>query len=175
MKWLLAAMLILGLNASHAVAQNKPEQNDKPAQQTQQLKRGSFQQIVAVHAGKPFIVAMWSLSCTHCGADLDIFGRLANKYPQFDLVLISTDSPEQDAVIQRTLAKYQLVPAAKRAGRVESWVFADSYTERLRFEIDSLWYGELPRTYFYDATGKATAISGVLEEAKTEQWVRAKP
>lgn len=163
MKWFLATILALGINASQA------------AQQTQPLQRGSFQQIVAAHAGKPYIVAMWSLSCTHCGADLEIFGRLANKYPQFNLVLISTDSPEQEAAIQRTVGKYRLLPAAKRAGRVESWVFADSYTERLRFEIDSQWYGELPRTYFYDARGKATAISGVLDEAKTELWVSAKP
>jgi len=163
MKWLFAAILVLGMNASQAV------------QQTQPLKRGSFQQIVTAHAGKSFIVAMWSLSCTHCGADLEIFERLAKKYPQFNLVLISTDSPEQEAALQRTLGKYQLVPATKRQGKVESWVFADSYTERLRFEVDSQWYGELPRTYFYDAKGKATAISGVLDEAETEQWVKGKP
>lgn len=175
MKWLFAAMLVLGINAAHALQQNNSEHKNKHGQQTQPLKRGSFKQIVAAHAGKPFIVAMWSLSCAHCGADLEIFERLANKYPQFNLVLISTDSPEQDADIKRTLVKYQLKPAAKRQGKVESWVFADSYTERLRFEIDSQWYGELPRTYFYDAGGKATAISGVLDEAKTEQWVQGKP
>lgn len=162
MKWLLVIALTLGINAAQAV-------------QIQPLQRGSFQKIIAAHAGKPFVVALWSISCTHCGADLEIFERLANKYPEFNLVLISTDAPEQEAAIVRTLKKYHLTRAGskpKRAGKVESWVFADSYTERLRFEIDVQWYGELPRTYFYDAKGKATGISGVLDADKTEQWVR---
>lgn len=165
MKWLMAIALGLGINAAQAA-------------QTQPLLRGSFQKIVAAHAGKPFIVALWSISCTHCGADLEIFERLANKYPAFNLVLISTDAPEQEAAIVRTLKKYHLAqsgPKQKRAGNVESWVFGDSYTERLRFEIDAQWYGELPRTYFYDANGKATGLSGVLDADKTEQWVRDRP
>lgn len=146
------------------------------AQQTQPLQRGSYQKIIAAHAGQPFIVALWSISCTHCGADLEIFGRLANKYPAFKLVLISTDAPEQEASIVATLNKYYLGQTyQKRAGKVESWVFADSYTERLRFEIDPQWYGELPRTYFFDEKGRATGISGVLDEKKIEHWVREKP
>ena len=146
------------------------------AQEVRQLKRGSYKNIVAAHTGKPFIVALWSVSCTHCGADLEIFDRLAKKYPEFNLVLISTDTPEQLQIIYNTLKRYQLLqPERKHAGRIEAWVFADSYTERQRFEIDSQWYGELPRTYFYDAKGKASAISGVLDEDKAEQWVNAKP
>lgn len=163
-------MLLLAASASSALA----------VQQTQHLPlvRGSYQKIIAAHAGQPFIVALWSVSCTHCAADLEIFGRLAKKYAGFNLVLISTDTPEQEAVISRSLKQYQLEqtgPTQKRAGKVESWVFADSYTERLRFEIDAQWYGELPRTYFYDANGKATGISGVLDAEKTEQWLLGKP
>ena len=162
MKWLVGITLALSLNAASAAPQVQP------------LMRGSYQKIISAHAGKPFVVALWSLSCTHCGADLEIFGRLAKKYAEFNLVLISTDSPELDGAISRTLKKYQLGQAdSKYSGKVESWVFADSYTERLHFEIDRLWYGELPRTYFYDATGKAAATSGVLDAEKTEQWIRA--
>lgn len=170
MKWLtaialtLAFFLNLGVNTARA------------APQVQLLQRGSYQKIIAVHAGKPFIVALWSITCTHCAADLEIFERLAGKYPEFNLVLISTDTPEQEAEIATTLNKYHLGQANKNlAGKVESWVFADSYTERLRFEIDAQWYGELPRTYFFDSKGKQTGISGVLDEKKTELWVRAKP
>jgi thiol-disulfide isomerase/thioredoxin len=144
------------------------------ASQTQPLLRGSYQKIIAAHAGQPFIVALWSVSCTHCGADLEIFERLAKQYATFNLVLISTDTPEQEAVIVSTLNKYNLgqpEPTQKRAGKVASWVFADSYTERLRFEIDAQWYGELPRTYFFDAKGKATGISGVLDAQKIKQWL----
>jgi len=155
--------LLLALSANCALA----------APETRPLLRGSYQKIIAAHAGKPFIVAMWSLSCTHCGADLEIFGRLAKKYASFNLVLISTDTPEQEAIIARTLKRYDLgLTAQKRLAKIESWVFADTYTERLHFEVDAQWYGELPRTYFYDANGKAAAISGVLNEAQTERWLR---
>jgi thiol-disulfide isomerase/thioredoxin len=164
MKWIFVIALAMGMYIAQA------------AQYTQPLKRGSFKEIVEAHAGKPFIVALWSVSCTHCSTDLEIFERLGKKYAGFTLVLIATDSPEQETEIRSTLNKYHLGQTeAKRQGKVESWVFADSYTERLRFEIDKQWYGELPRTYFYDANGKPTAISGVLDEEKTERWVNAKP
>ena len=164
MKWCWALLLALSANCVLAAADNQP------------LLRGSYQKIIAAHAGKPFIVALWSISCTHCGVDLEIFGRLAKKYSDFNLVLISTDTPEQEAVINRTLHKYNLGrKGPKRLAKIESWVFSDSYSERLRFEIDAQWYGELPRTYFYDAKGNATGISGVLDADETERWVSNKP
>jgi len=156
--------LLLALSASCVFA----------AAETQPLLRGSYQKIIAAHAGKPFIVALWSVSCTHCGADLEIFERLAKQYSNFNLVLISTDTPEQEAVIARTLHSYNLGRTRlgqKRPGKIESWVFADSYSERLRFEIDAQWYGELPRTYFFDDKGIASGISGVLDAEETERWL----
>lgn len=141
--------------------------------QIQPLLRGSYQKIISAHAGKPFIVAMWSVSCTHCAADLAVFSKLARRYADFDLVLIATDTPEQEGYIAEILDKYTLLPAKGRelAGKVESWVFADSYTERLHFEVDPQWYGELPRTYFFDARGKAKGVSGVVDEKLIKQWL----
>lgn len=156
--------LLLAFSANYAFA----------AAESQPLLRGSYQKIIAAHAGKPFIVALWSVSCTHCGADLEIFEHLAKQYSNFNLVLISTDSPEQESVIARTLRGYQLGrtgPGQSRAGKIESWVFADSYTERLRFEVDAQWYGELPRTYFFDGKGIARGVSGVLDADETERWL----
>lgn len=146
------------------------------APQTQLLLKGGYQKIIQKYQGKPVVVALWSVSCTHCGADLEIFERLIKKYSKLNLVLISTDSPEQEAIIRRSLRKYNLDDLREknsRSGKVESWVFADSYTEKLRFDIDAQWYGELPRTYFFNAEGKVTAISGVLEEEKVEQWINS--
>lgn len=162
MKWVALLFLALSFNCASA------------AQAPQFLQRGSYPKIIAAHSGRPFIVAMWSLTCTHCVTDLEIFERLAKKYSSFDLVLISTDTPEQEAAIAGTLKQYQLgLPEGKhkRQGKVESWVFADSFVERLRFEIDAQWYGELPRTYFFDAAGKSRGISGALDAKETELWV----
>lgn len=80
-------------------------------------------------------------------------------------MLVSTDTPEEEKDISAMLAKFSL-------GKAESWVFADSYAERLRFEIGRKWQGELPRTYFYGANNEVTAISGKLEYKEMEQWVK---
>lgn len=134
------------------------------AQITKHFARGSYQKIVSARAGKPFIISLWSLDCTYCRDDMVLFGKLSKKFHDLDLVLISTDTPEQMKEIERTLQKYPLKKA-------ESWVFADSFVERLRYEVDTQWYGELPRTYFYDAQGHALALSGKLDYAQTERWI----
>lgn len=139
------------------------------AAQAQELKpfvRGSQQTIMASHQGKPFILALWSLDCTHCIDDMALFGKLTKQYRNLDLVLVSTDAPEQKLQIARTLHRYLLEHA-------ESWVFADNYAERLRFEVDPQWYGELPRTYFFDGAGHSTAISGKIDGEQIERWIRA--
>lgn len=153
MKWLFTFMLCLSAAGVSAEQETRP------------FVRGSYERIVASHTGKPFIVSFWSLTCTNCREDLSMFGKLARKYPGFNLVLIATDSPDQNKEIEQTLQRYRLE-------RAESWVFADSYAERLRFEVDKEWYGELPRTYFFDARGRAAATSGTLDHSSTERWIR---
>jgi hypothetical protein len=91
---------------------------------------------------------------------------LAKKYPELDLVFVATDTPEQKQEIAKTLQRYRLQ-------NKESWVFADSFVERLRYEVDPQWYGELPRTYFFDAQGVSIAISGKVERDQVEQWIKA--
>ncbi len=153
MKWLFA--LLLCLCAANASA----------AQEIRHFVRGAQQQIISAHAGKPFIMGFWSLTCTTCRDELALFGKLLQKYRDLYLIIVSTDLPEQEQEIAGTLQHYRL-------GRAESWVFADSYTERLRFEVDAQWYGELPRTYFFGADGKSTAISGRIGRGQIERWIR---
>lgn len=154
MKWLLAFLLCLSAAGVSAEQETRP------------FVRGSYERIVASHTGEPFVVSLWSLTCTNCREDLSMFGRLAKKYPGLKLVLIATDSPDQNKEIEQTLLRYRLEHA-------ESWVFAESYAERLRYEVDKEWYGELPRTYFFNAQGKVeSSLSGVLDRAQTERWIR---
>jgi peroxiredoxin len=134
------------------------------AQEIRALQRGGYQRILEARAGKPFIVAFWSVSCTYCGAELAMFGKLLRKYRGLDLVLVSTDAPADRTEIAATLNRHAL-------SRAESWVFADSHAERLRFEVDPEWYGELPRTYFFPAQGGMNAVSGKLEQAEAERWI----
>jgi len=134
------------------------------AQEIKPFVRGSYQQIIAARQGKPFIISFWSLTCSYCMVELGMLKKLARKYPKLDLVLVSTDTPEEEKLVSATLEKAS-------PEKAEAWLFADSYADRLRFEVDKHWYGELPRTYFFNANDEVTAISGKLDEAELERWI----
>lgn len=123
---------------------------------------GSMQQIRSAHAGRPFVLALWSLTCSHCQEELAQLGKLQRRHPELNVVLVSTDTPDEAAALAATLARHGLA-------RAEAWVYADGFAERLRFEIDPRWGGELPRTYFFDRAHTVTARSGALAPAELER------
>ena len=57
-------------------------------------------------------------------------------------------------------------------GPVQHWMFADEFSERVRYSVDKSWRGEMPRTYFFDAAHDAAAHSGLLDRRMVEQWFR---
>lgn len=126
--------------------------------------RGSLAQIVATRANGAFILAFWSLACAHCQAELAMLGELARDRPRLPLVLVSTDAPGDAPALAATLARHGL-------GEVESWVFTDDFAERLRYEVDPHWYGELPRSYLYRDGRVAQAASGALDRTTVEAWL----
>lgn len=126
---------------------------------------GSLASIMAARAGKPFVLAFWSVGCTHCPAELKALGDLKRRHPALDVVLVAADTPEQAPLTRQLAGRYGL-------GKVEQWVFADEMPERLRFEIDRRWHGELPRTYFYDGEHRIEVTSGVVPKEKLLAWVK---
>lgn len=126
---------------------------------------GSYAEIRAAYAERAFLLAFWSLDCTHCREGLALFGRLRERDSALPVILVATDVPEESAAIAATLARHGLADA-------ESWVFADPFTERLRFEVDPRWRGELPRIYLFGPHG-VRAISGRLTEQEIEAWRRS--
>lgn len=128
--------------------------------------QGSLKEIVAARQGKPFILGLWSLTCTHCRAELSMLSGLLKKYPDVDVVLVSTDTQEEGETVAVTLRQLAL-------GRAQAWVFADPFAERLRFEIDRKWHGELPRTYLYDSSHHVQTFTGKLDPRQLESWIRA--
>jgi thiol-disulfide isomerase/thioredoxin len=125
---------------------------------------GSLQKIERQHKGKPFILAFWSATCTHCPSELKALGELSRKYPKMELVLVAADTPAETPELDRLAQEYGV-------SRHSRWVFADAQPERLRYDIDRRWYGELPRTYFYDAQGGRQGRSGVQPAEQLENWV----
>ena len=154
MKRLLSLLLCCAAFSAQAAPEIKP------------FVRGSVQQIAAARQGKPFILAFWSLTCTHCREELGLLGGLLKQHPALSVVVVSTDTPEAASAIAATLAEYRLE-------RAEAWVFADSFSERLRADVDRKWRGELPRTYLYDRAHQATAVSGKLNSQQLDIWRRA--
>lgn len=126
---------------------------------------GSLAKIVAERQGKPFIVALWSVSCTHCPEELKTLARLRQAHPALDIVLVATDDPEEAPRTRDLARRYGL-------GDVPQWIFAEAMPERLRFEIDRRWYGELPRTMFFDRSHQVESVSGLVPEARLTRWVR---
>ncbi len=125
---------------------------------------GSLPAIEAAQLGRAFILTFWSADCTHCPSELKALGDLKRLHPKLEVVIVATDTPAAQAELQRLALGYGL-------GTSSQWVFADTQPERLRYEIDRRWYGELPRSYFYDRQHRRTARSGVIPFEQLERWV----
>jgi thiol-disulfide isomerase/thioredoxin len=132
----------------------------------QHFRAGSLANILGTHRGQPFLLNVWSLTCPPCRGELDLLARARQEHPGLDVVLISTDAASQGREIQSLLR-------SKGLGNVESWVFAEANAQRLRYEIDAKWFGEMPRSYFYDAKHKRLAVSGVLTPMQIDTWAKA--
>lgn len=117
------------------------------------------------HAGRPFILTLWSLTCHHCVKELQTLGRLARGERNLPLVIVSTDTPAEASEIRAALKRFGLE-------RFDTWVFADGVPERLRYAIDPAWRGELPRSYLFDSAHRREAHSGMLSEAQLRNWLR---
>jgi hypothetical protein len=49
---------------------------------------------------------------------------------------------------------------------LDNWGFANSDEEKLRYDIDPRWYGDLPRSYFFPLQGKIKRLRGALTSAE---------
>lgn len=125
----------------------------------------SMQAIRSAQRGRPFVLVLWSVSCVPCREELPHWADWQRRYPDLAIVLVATDPPADTPLVRRALARQADAPAA-------SWAFADDYVERLRWSIDPAWYGEVPRTYLFDATHRATGRSGRLDAAAVERWLQ---
>jgi hypothetical protein len=148
-QWLAVAMLALAGVA--AAAQLRP------------FDAGSMKAIAASHAGRPYVLAFWSVHCAPCIEDMDDWRELQRRHPGLPVILVTTDPRSEHAQVSRILAKY-------RMDKVENWAFADEFAERVRFAVDPGWRGELPRTYFFDAAHLAEVRSGRIDRRRAEAW-----
>lgn len=125
---------------------------------------GSYQAILDSRRGEAFILLFWSLDCPPCHRELAMLGRLAKVRPGLPLVLVATDEKRLENKVVSVLEENGLAA-------MESWIFSDDFVQRLRFEVDRRWYGELPRSYFFDPAHRRRAASGILDEEELRAWL----
>lgn len=129
------------------------------------FSRDSLAQITESRTGQPFLLVLWSIDCPPCIKELSHLQKLRHQFRQDELVLISTDGPANREAVEQTLAEFDL-------NRFENRIFAHSFAERLRYRIDPDWFGELPRSYRYDAGHRRTGSSGALTPETLRQWLQ---
>ncbi len=128
------------------------------------FKPDSLKQVVSEHKGRPFLLVLWSVDCPPCLSELEHLGKLRNKFPEHGLVLISTDGDDYSDDAESLLALHGLKDA-------ENWIFSGNFPEKLRYHIDNSWFGELPRSYFYDINHQRISRSGALNMEAIQLWI----
>ena len=131
------------------------------------LVGGSWQELLKEHAGKSLVVHFWGLTCAPCIAELPRWAALQRERPNMAIVLVASDPAPADLDAQAAVLN--------KAGlsEVESWSFADPFTERLRHDIDPRWRGELPRTIQVGRDGTRNATVGPADLRAIRNWFYA--
>lgn len=134
--------------------------------ETHPFLRGSWAEIRAAHAGRPTIVHVWGMSCGPCLAELPDWAIFLRAHPGADFVLVNGDRPGDD---RQGLVDERLAKAGLR--ELERWRFAEPHLDRLRFEIDPAWQGELPYTLLIARDGAITSFSGSADFSELSGWL----
>src|SRR3954471_21210230 len=85
--------------------------SEKPPQ-LRQFVRGSWQDVLRAHAGRPALVHFWGVTCGPCKVELPLLGKFMKDHSEVDVVTISADLvPDLPAATRAMLEKAVLWPA----------------------------------------------------------------
>ncbi len=90
--------------------------------------------------------------------------RLRGAQKGVDIVFVNTDGEEDRARAQARLEKAGL-------GKATHYGFADDFVDKLFFEADRSWRGELPFTALVAADGKETTVTGAIDDPLVVNWL----
>ncbi len=139
-------------------------ETDTREQTLNPFKKESLAGIVESRNGKPFVLAFWSVYCGICVREMEVWREIRDQYPDFDLVLVTTDPIENEQRINQVLEREDMKG-------FEIWAFADPIPARLRSVVDSKWRGELPRVHFYGPDGIANVHMGMTGKKVVIDWL----
>jgi len=152
---LLAAICLLGFLLSAPAAEPPP---------LKKFERGSWQTVLRSHSGHPTIVHFWGVTCGPCKVELPLLGAFMKDHPGIDVVTISADLVPDLSGATRTMLQ------ASGLASAENWIFSDGFVERLRFEIDPNWQGDIPRSMLISRDGAISVIEGSAETSDLVKW-----
>ncbi len=137
------------------------------AQEARPFVAGSWRAILAAHAGRPTIVHFWGMTCGPCRLEMPRWGALLARRGTADFVTVDTDAvaaaPGQAAAFL----------AGAGVSAAETWSFADTFAEKLYFQVDPHWQGEIPMTALVGRDGHVTRMTGAADMGAVETWLDA--
>lgn len=113
----------------------------------------------------PTVVALWSLTCTHCKKHMQQVAELVRADDRLRLLTIAVEPLEPQHA--QTLDRLG-IPGERLA-------YGDEVAEALAHGLDPQWRGELPRTLYFDGRGGKQARSGVANAATVLELVGLAP
>lgn len=117
------------------------------------------------YQGEKWLLLLWSVDCPPCMKELAIVQKLQQKKAALSIVIINVDTHEgSEQERDRIIAHFNLSPQTNLH-------FKDGFEDQSRYVIDPTWYGELPRSYFIDETGKFHGKSGVASKSLLSKWL----
>jgi uncharacterized protein YceK len=128
--------------------------------------KGSFNQIKAHYQGQAHIIMFWSKDCAYCLKELAFLGDNLNNYPTVKLTTISTDIFLDKAAVQQQME-------ASKLDVVDAWVFSDAVAQKLYFDVDPRWHGELPLMYLIKPDRTIERQVGYMKQEDLLAWLKA--
>ncbi|MGA8171191.1 MAG: hypothetical protein WB816_10250 [Methylocystis sp.] len=126
--------------------------------------RGTFAELRKQHVGRPLAVHFWSVTCPSCLAELSEWAKIAREKQALDIVFVNADQDNDRPRAQGRIEKAGL------AGFTH-YGFADDFVERLYFEADKSWRGELPFTALIGANGDLVTVTGTIDDPLIANWM----
>ena len=121
--------------------------------------------VKAQNTGKQWLMLLWSVDCPPCFKELAIIQKLQSQHDGLAVVIINTDANDEiDGERKSIIDKFEL-------SSFKNFHFVDGKGDQSRFFIDPNWYGELPRSYFFESNGKFHGKSGLVNESLIVQWL----
>ncbi|RLA01878.1 MAG: hypothetical protein DRQ47_07515 [Gammaproteobacteria bacterium] len=128
-----------------------------------------FTQIKEENLGKRWLLVLWSVDCPPCFKELALLQKLRSEKQLLPIVIINVDDNDEVAGQRVELLKrFQL-------NELPNYYFQDGEGDKQRYNIDSQWYGELPRSYFVEANGTFHGKSGLMSEQVLTKWLLNQP